>query len=159
VTPLIREANRKDLTAIGQLAGDLVRFHHALNPKRYLLVDGVDVGYARYFQSELSNPKSVILAAEDAGAIIGYAYGRLEPRDWNALLDACGAIHDIFVHPSARRCGIGKLLLDAVLKALEDKGAPRILLHTSVENAEAQALFEAAGFRSTMLEMTRETQR
>jgi ribosomal protein S18 acetylase RimI-like enzyme len=35
-------------------------------------------------------------------------------------------------------------------------GAPRVLLHTAVQNEQAQALFSKLGFRSTMLEMTRE---
>jgi len=39
------------------------------------------------------------------------------------------------------------------LKAL---GAPRCVLHTRFENFAAQRLFERAGFRRTMVEMTRE---
>ena len=41
----------------------------------------------------------------------------------------------------------------AELKAL---GAPRVLLHTAWQNADAHAFFEKLGFRRTMLEMTRE---
>jgi ribosomal protein S18 acetylase RimI-like enzyme len=157
VTPIIREARVEDLPAIGALAGALVRFHHALDPKRYMLVDGVEAGYARYFRGELKDPAALILTAEDHGAIIGYAYGRLEGRDWNALLEACGALHDLFVDPGARRRGVGRALLSAMVAALEAKGAPRILLHTAVQNHQAQALFAACGFRPTMLEMTRES--
>jgi ribosomal protein S18 acetylase RimI-like enzyme len=152
----IRSAQIADLPAIGQLAGELVRFHYALNPRRYLLVEGVEAGYARYFRSELSDENAVILAAEAQGTIVGYAYGRLEARDWNALLDAHGAVHDLYVHADFRRSGTGRELLSAMLRALAEKGAPRVLLHTAIQNESAQALFKAAGFQPTMLEMTLE---
>jgi len=156
VSVIVRTARIEDLSALGQLAGALVRFHRALNPARYMLVEGVEAGYARYFGSELTNPNAVILAATDGARIVGYAYGRLEERDWNALLDRHAALHDIFVEPDARRGGVGRQLLAAMLRELEARGAPRVLLHTAVENREAQALFAAFGFRITMLEMTRE---
>jgi ribosomal protein S18 acetylase RimI-like enzyme len=158
VSTVIRPARAADLPALGQLAGALVRFHHALNPRRYMLVPGVEAGYARWFESELGNTSAVILTASNHDALVGYAYGRVEDRDWNALLDRHGALHDIFVDPSARRSGVGRKLLAAVLRALHDKGAPRVLLHTAVENSEAQALFTAFGFRTTMLELTREAE-
>lgn len=157
VSVVIRHAEPDDLPAVGELAGALVRYHYALNPKRYLLVDNVESGYARYFRGELDNPKAVILVAEQDGSIVGYAYGRLESRDWNALLDAYGALHDIFVDPEARRRGTGKALVRRMLQALEEGGAPRVLLSTAVENREAQALFASVGFCPTMLEMTRES--
>ena len=155
---LIRPARAEDLPALGQLAGALVRFHHALNPGRYLLVDGVEAGYARWFRRELDNPDAVLLTASEDERTLGYAYGRVEERDWNALLDRHGALHDIFVDPSARRRGIARQLLGSMVRALENKGAPRVLLHTAVENEQAQALFAAFGFRTTMLEMTREAE-
>lgn len=153
---VIRPARAADLPALGELAGALVRFHHALNPRRYMLVDGVEAGYAGWFRRELDDPDAVILAAAEGEHVLGYAYGRVETRDWNALLDRHGALHDIFVDPSARRRGVARQLLRAILRALENKGAPRVLLHTALENAAAQALFATFGFRTTMLEMTRE---
>ncbi|HEY6556462.1 MAG TPA: GNAT family N-acetyltransferase [Polyangiaceae bacterium] len=158
MSTLIRPAGAADLPALGQLAGALVRFHHALNPRRYMLAPGVEEGYARWFESELENPRAVILTASKHDTLVGYAYGRVEDRDWNALLDRHGAVHDLFVDASARRSGVGRKLLSAVLRALHDKGAPRVLLNTAIENSGAQALFAAFGFRTTMLEMTREAE-
>jgi ribosomal protein S18 acetylase RimI-like enzyme len=48
------------------------------------------------------------------------------------------------------------MLLDATLAALEARGAPRVVLSTAERNATAQRLFARAGFRRTMIEMTRE---
>lgn len=152
----IRPAVSEDLDDIGRMAGELVRYHHALDSHRFLLVDGVERGYARYFASQLSEPSTLILVAERGGQRIGYAYAKLEPRDWNALLDACGALHDIFVVPSERKSGVASALLDAVVERLAALGAPRVVLTTAVQNEPAQRLFARHGFRKTMLEMTRE---
>jgi ribosomal protein S18 acetylase RimI-like enzyme len=41
-------------------------------------------------------------------------------------------------------------------QALADRGAPRVVLSTAERNGAAQRLFELAGFRRTMVEMTRD---
>ena len=78
----------------------------------------------------------------------------LEPKDWNALLDAHGALHDILVSETARGRGIGRKLLERVQSELRERGAARIVLHTATKNLAAQKLFAAVGFRKTMIEMT-----
>jgi len=145
-----------DLDVVARMAGALVRFHHALDPARFLLVDSVEDGYRWWFEKQLVDPAAVLLVAELDGTLSGYAYARLEPRDWNALLEACGALHDIYVTDGARRRGVASALLDAVRDAVRAKGAPRLVLHTATENEAAQRLFARHGFRTTMLEMTAE---
>jgi hypothetical protein len=92
----IRRAEATDVPRLGALGGDLVRMHHVTDPRRFLLVDDVDKGYAS-----------------------------------------------------------GRALVDAMLKELEALGAKRIVPSTMVGNDAARRLFEACGFRPTMLEMTR----
>jgi ribosomal protein S18 acetylase RimI-like enzyme len=151
----IRPANRADLPRVSQLAGALVRMHHAVDPKRFMLMPNVESGYAWWFERQLKNDDAVILVAEEAGAIIGYAYGSKEPRDWNMLLDEHGALHDVYVDEAKRRSGAGKMLVSAMIRRLEELGCERIVLSTMVSNEPAQKLFAACGFRPTMLEMTR----
>jgi ribosomal protein S18 acetylase RimI-like enzyme len=91
---------------------------------------------------------------EERGRVVGYAYASIEGRDWNLLLDKHGAIHDILIASKARRSGIGKVLMTAMVDALVEKGAKRIILSTMVQNTPAQRLFAAVGFRPTMIEMT-----
>jgi ribosomal protein S18 acetylase RimI-like enzyme len=154
----IRPVVSADLPEVGKMAGALVRFHHSLDPERFLLVDGVEEGYARFFSSQLTSKETVLLVAEHEphGTLLGYAYARLEPRDWNALLDACGALHDIFVVETERRSGVARALLDEVVARLMALGAPRMVLSTATRNEAAHRLFERHGFRRTMIEMTRE---
>src|ERR1051326_433490 len=147
----VRRANKRDLPAVAALAGELVRMHHATDSKRFLLVDNVEQGYAWWFGKQLDNDEAVILVAVDDGAIAGYAYGSLEDRDWNMLLDEHSAIHDVYVAADRRRAGTGKALMRAMIDALEELGAPRIVLSTMPSNTAAQALFASVGFRPTIL--------
>lgn len=150
----IRKATRRDLPKIAVLAGQLVRQHLAFDVKRFLFIDNPEAGYEWWFGKELENKQALILCAKLDRELVGYAYARLEPRDWNALLDAHGALHDILVAESARRKGVGKQLLQRTLVELRARGAPRVVLHTAIKNRAAQKLFASVGFRQTMLEMT-----
>jgi ribosomal protein S18 acetylase RimI-like enzyme len=153
---ILRPARRDDLAAMGRLAGKLARQHHAFDERRFFLPDRVEEGYAWWFGREIERDDVVLLVAARGASIVGYAYGRLEERDWNQLLDACGALHDIWVDDAERRRGVGRRLVEATVAALTAKGAPRVVLHTAAANTAAQALFASLGFRRTMIEMTRE---
>jgi len=135
-----------------------VRLHHRLDPERFLLVEPIEDGYKWFFSRELKRKDAIILVAEDDadGRLLGYAYGTLEPRNWNDLLEACGKLNDLYVDDSARRHGAGRALVKAMFAALGARGAPRVVLLTAWKNPDAHAFFEALGFRRTMLEMTAE---
>jgi ribosomal protein S18 acetylase RimI-like enzyme len=113
----------------------------------------VEAGYARWFKKELANPKALILGALLDDVMVGYAYARLEGKDWNALLDEHAALHDLYVAEAARRRGVARALLEHVLRELRARGVAQVVLSTAVRNLGAQRLFEASGFRPTMLEM------
>jgi ribosomal protein S18 acetylase RimI-like enzyme len=158
VATIVRPAHPDDLPAVSRLAAELVRLHHRLDPQRFLLVEPSERGYQWFVSRELNRDGAIILVAEDDadGRLLGYAYGTLEDRNWNDLLDACGKLNDLYVDASARRQGAGRALVNAMVAALKAKGAPRVVLLTAWKNPDAHAFFEALGFRRTMLEMTAE---
>lgn len=144
------------MPAVARLAATLVRLHHAWDPERFLLVEPLEDGYRAFFARMRTDPDTVLLVATRDDAVVGYVFARREPRDWNALRDACGAIHDVFVDAAERRGGVGRRLLEAVCERLAARGAPRVVLMTAAANTAAQAVFARFGFRPTMIEMTRE---
>ncbi|MDP3233493.1 MAG: GNAT family N-acetyltransferase [Myxococcales bacterium] len=150
---------KADLIPVGELAGALVRLHHGWDSRRFFLVDGVEEGYRWFFSRELGKPGVVLLVAEVAGVIGGYVYGSLEERDWAKLLDAHGAIHDVYVAETHRRAGVARALMQSAIAVLEGQGAAQVVLSTAVPNREAQALFRSLGFRETMIEMSRQAAR
>jgi ribosomal protein S18 acetylase RimI-like enzyme len=153
----IRPAAPGDLPAIGRLGALLVRMHHELDPERFIAATPrTEQGYASFLGTQLDEPNVVVLVAEQDGQVLGYTYAGLEGRDYMALRGPAGALYDIVVDPAHRGRGVGSMLLDATLAALEARGAPRVVLSTAERNEPAQRLFDRAGFRRTMVEMTRE---
>ena len=152
----IREARPADLPALARLGALLVRQHHAMDRRRFFLEEPLEEGYAWWLGKELRNPRAVILCATGRGGLLGYAYGRLEPRDWSVLRDRCGVGVDLFVHPGARGRGLGRRLVEALCLRLEAMGAPRVIIQVAWPNRGARRLFAGLGFRPTVAEMTRE---
>jgi len=151
----VRRALSSDIPAAAELAGRLARLHHDTDPGRFFLPERVVEGYTWWFERVVKDPEAVLLVANVERAVAGYAYGALGERDWNLLLDAHGAIHDVYVADDHRRQGIGEALLKAIIAELEALGAERIVLSTMPTNLPAQRLFGRFGFRVTFLEMTR----
>jgi ribosomal protein S18 acetylase RimI-like enzyme len=153
----IRPAKPADLPAVGRLGALLVAQHHEFDPKRFIAATPqTERAYASFLGSQLEEPKTVVLVADRDGEVLGYTYAGVEGYDYMSLRGPAGALHDIVVDPVHRGHGIGGMLLDATLAALEERGAPRTVLSTAVQNDSAQRLFARAGFRPTMIEMTRE---
>jgi ribosomal protein S18 acetylase RimI-like enzyme len=154
---VVRPAREADLAAVGRLGALLIRTHHDFDPLRFIAPSPrSDRGYAGYLRSQLASPDVIVLVAERDGEILGYTYAGLEDYDYMALRGPAGALYDIVVDPAHRRHGLGRMLLDATLAALAARGAPRVVLSTAEQNVAAQRLFANAGFRRTMIEMTRE---
>ena len=153
----IRRAAPSDAPALGRLGALLVRTHHDFDPKRFIAATPqTERGYGAFLGSQVGTDKVVILVAEEGGEVIGYTYAGIEGMDYMALRGPAGALYDIVVDPTRRGRGVGRQLLDATLAELRARGAPRVVLSTAEQNDPAQRLFTGAGFRRTMIEMTRE---
>lgn len=153
----IRPATPTDVPTIGRLGALLVREHHDFDPQRFIAATPqTEKGYGSFLGTQLEEPTIVILVAERDGKAIGYTYSGVEGTDYMSLRGPAGVMYDIVVDPDHRQQGIGRMLVDATLEALKSKGAPRVVLSTAERNAAAQRLFDRAGFRRTMIEMTRE---
>lgn len=78
------------------------------------------------------------LVDEIAGRVCGYAVARHTADEAEIL--------DLAVHPSARRQGSGKRLVDAVVSLAARRGAHRLFLEVRESNAPARALYQSRGF-------------
>ena len=152
----VRSATTADLPALGRLGALLVRTHHELDSARFIAASPrTERGYASWLGSQLANPQVIILAAEQNDDVLGYSYSEIEGPDYMSLRGSAGVLHDIVVDPAQRRHGVGRKLLEATLEALAHRGVPQVVLWTAALNEAAQRLFAGAGFRPTMVEMTR----
>jgi ribosomal protein S18 acetylase RimI-like enzyme len=154
---VLRRATRADLPAIGRLAALLVETHHDFDQRRFIApTSNTAAGYGSFLGTQLEEPAIVVLVAVQNGGVIGYTYAGIEGHDWMSLRGPAGVLHDIVVDPERRGQGIGGMLLDATVERLASLGAPQLVLYTAERNEAAQRLFERAGFRRTMVEMTRD---
>ena len=156
----IRRASKADTSALGRLGALLVATHHAFDAERFVAATPRTAqGYGSFLATQLELPDAVVLVAERDGEVLGYTYGAIEGYDYMSLRGPAGVFHDIVVDPAHRGDGIGRMLVDATLVALEALGAPQVVLSTAERNEAAQQLFARAGFRRTMVEMTRDMTR
>ena len=154
---IVRPAVSADLPAIGRLGALLVRMHHDFDSQRFIAASPrTESGYASFIGTQLDNLDVIVLVAGSNGEVQGYTYAAVEGYDYMSLRGPAGVLHDIVVDPAHRDRGIGRALLDATLTALAERHVPRVVLSTATQNDAAQRLFAHAGFRPTMIEMTRE---
>lgn len=146
-----------DLAVIGRLGALLVKTHHDFDTKRFIsATPQTEQGYASFLGRQLDDPKTLILVAEEDGEVVAYTYAGVEGYDYMSLRGPAGVLYDIVVDPAHRGRGLGRMLLDATLAELERRGAAQVVLSTAEQNEPAQRLFARAGFRRTMIEMTRD---
>ena len=89
-------------------------------------------------RSELSNPLSVWLVAEENGVVRGYVGSQ-------TVLDETDMMN-IAVHPDFRRKGIAAALISELVGQLKERGSHILRLEVRESNAPAIALYESLGF-------------
>lgn len=88
--------------------------------------------------SELENPLSLWLIAEEDGAVCGYVGSQ-------TVLDETDMMN-IAVHPDCRRKGIAAALITELVSRLKARGSRVLRLEVRESNFSAIALYEALGF-------------
>ena len=88
--------------------------------------------------SELENPLSLWLIAEENGAVCGYVGSQ-------TVLDETDMMN-IAVHPDCRRKGIAAALITELVSRLKARGSRVLRLEVRESNFSAIALYKAMGF-------------
>ena len=133
----VRRATLADLNLIAPLFDAYRQFYQ----------QAPDLALAREFLRErLERDESVIfLAVRPDGSAAGFT--QLFPSFSSAKAARILILNDLFVDPSARRSGVGQLLLGAAAAFGRSEGAARLTLSTAHTNTNAQSLYEAQGWR------------
>lgn len=119
---IIREMKRSDILAIAEL--EKICFS--------------DPWSENSIASELDNPLSFWLVAEDNGKIAGYVGSQ-------AVLDAADMMN-LAVSPDYRQQGIGYALVNGLMQHLQQNNVIALLLEVRVSNTPAISLYEKLGF-------------
>lgn len=89
--------------------------------------------------SELENPLSLWLVAEENGQVCGYVGSQ-------TVLDESDMMN-VAVDPRFRRQGIARALIETLIAELAKMGSRCLRLEVRVSNENARALYERMGFR------------
>lgn len=88
--------------------------------------------------SELCNPLSLWLIAEEDGIVCGYVGSQ-------TVLDETDMMN-IAVHPDCRRQGIAAALIEELVSRLKEQGSHILRLEVRESNTPAVALYNSTGF-------------
>ena len=101
---------------------------------------------ARYFISQrLIQNESEIFFARHQEEILGFT--QLYPLFSSVSMDRIWLLNDLFIAETARRTGVGSLLLQTAAEFARSLGALRLQLETKHDNLAAQAAYEALGWQ------------
>lgn len=89
-------------------------------------------------RSELSNPLSLWLVAEDGGKVVGYVGSQSVAPEADVM--------NLAVAPEWRSRGIGRALMTALIAQLHSRGITALFLEVRVGNTPAQGLYRSLGF-------------
>ena len=112
-------------------------------------------GYLKFYKTQLSDEQSELtwnrlldpnfnlycLVAEVDGAIKGITHYSFQNSTW-APKNYC-YLEDLFVEPSLRGGGIGRLLIDSVKKIAEAAGSSRLYWNTDATNETARKFYDS----------------
>jgi ribosomal protein S18 acetylase RimI-like enzyme len=133
----IARAGSSDLEALVTLA---VAFRDHLGQ-----ADPAEVDFRAAFAALLAEGSAdFVLARTATGVALGYAAVRYRPSAWEH--GRVAELEDLFVIAAARRRGVGRRLVQAVLSAAAARGCRKVGLQTNERNAPALALYRRLGF-------------
>jgi ribosomal protein S18 acetylase RimI-like enzyme len=103
---------------------------------KFRRVEGID--HALF----LRDPATVALVALEGAEVIGWAWGQRERHvcGYSQLL-----LYEIDVAEPARRRGVGRNLMSAILEIGRREGHAKVWLFTGSDNIAAKALYQAMG--------------
>ncbi len=90
------------------------------------------------YEAAISNSEKFFLVAEQEHSVLGFLLASSSIQEWE--------LENIAVPPSARRRGIGKALLQALISAAHKAGATEIRQEMRASNLAAQKLGQRVGF-------------
>lgn len=88
--------------------------------------------------SELHNPLSLWLVAQEGQTLLGYVGSQ-------TCLDETDMMN-IAVFPASRRQGVARALIEALVFALRERGSKQLTLEVRASNGPARQLYESLGF-------------
>ena len=140
----LREAEQADTEVICRLWLALMQEHELLD-QRFVLSEDAGIRWKNDLPMWLEDGTRKIVLAENAGNVVGFiqAHRRVEPPIFKEIPEVY--IDEVYVVPSQRGHGVGRLLLDEIKDWAERGGAEIIRLRVLAENEAGKLFWERSG--------------
>jgi ribosomal protein S18 acetylase RimI-like enzyme len=138
----LRTASEEDVDGFVECYLDVWRSLRGILPDDYVngqIENASCADFKGKMSSEISDPDSIILVAEEGSETVGIAWGNLK-EDGSAWLIFLG------VSPEHRRKGVGTSLLIRFIKLSRKMGSVKVALDTDPRLIPAIRLYERMGF-------------
>jgi ribosomal protein S18 acetylase RimI-like enzyme len=112
-------------------------------------VEGAREGTRAGIDTAVRSGSAVI--AEECGEVLGFACGVMHGV-------RIGDLTELYVRPTARRRGIARELVRAVVGELGERGADFVTGGVAPDNVSARAFYEKVGFRTVELRLVAEVE-
>jgi ribosomal protein S18 acetylase RimI-like enzyme len=132
----VRRATPGDAGAVARLFQDFQDEFDEPSP-------GLEAAEGRYADLIRNRDMTVLLVGEGPD---GFAQIRYRPWVYSPGPNAHAYLEELYVAPSLRGRGLGRALLEAVIRTAGDEGAAHMELGTSEDDVAARSLYESAGF-------------
>jgi len=148
-----RPATVDDVPAILPLVGKICALHQAWDADRFAFKPNVVEMYRGWLSQRATDPRSVLIVADQEGVVVGYIVGTIESEIPIYWTPECGWIHDLWVEETYRNEGVARQLVMLAVERFKSIGVTQIRLQTATANTIARELFVKCGFRDSTVEM------
>jgi ribosomal protein S18 acetylase RimI-like enzyme len=150
----IRPATAADVPAVVPMVEGLAAFMAERDRAKYEPLPQIGDMYRSWLTQRAADPRSVFLVAErDPGTLAGFLIGTVEREIPIYRLREYGFVQDLWVEPDYRNEGLARQMMTLAVERFGAIGVTQVRLDVLVSNDPARKLFEACGFRPTVLEM------
>src|SRR5207253_3082062 len=165
----IRPATPDDVPQVLPMVAAIARLHESWDLAKYGYLPDPQEMYRSWLRARPRDPQSVFLVAEISSPrarepsgsaagqahcrIVGFLIGTIEREIPIYRIDRFGFIHDLWVDPDYRHEGLGRQLTMRAVERFKELGVPQVRCDTAWANEPARKLFEACGFRPSIVEM------
>ena len=150
----IRPATPQDVPAVLPMVRKVCAFHESLDAAKYGFRDDPGRMYDRWLVERCTDRRSVFLVADrGAGALAGFLVGTVEREIPIYRLKEFGFVHDLWVEEKYRNEGIARQMVTLAVEHFRQIGVAQVRLDTAWANQPARGLFDACGFRPSVVEM------
>ncbi len=150
----IRRATARDIKEILPVWGELAEHHAGLDPA-FTPSEEWRHEYGAYLRSLMNRDDALAVIARDGVHLVGYAVGRITTLPLFFEHRHRGYIHDVYVRAAHRHRGIGRRLVEEILRWFDERGVTLIELTVASKNGEATSFWRALGFETYMHQMKR----